>query len=111
MTLGIYVDGNILLCRDQNVLLLEQLGQRAILVHGHKDISSADKLLVDVELRDGGPLRVLLDTYEPNMSAYTWSVIDMHRPTCSKLLILKNIEGSELGRVNALQTEDLNACS
>jgi hypothetical protein len=29
----IYIDSDTLLCRDQNVLLLEQLGQGAVLVH------------------------------------------------------------------------------
>lgn len=107
----IYTDSDTLLCRDQNVLLLEQLGQRAVLVHRHEDIGSTNELLVDVKLRNGRPLRVFLDSCFPTMSAYASSMVDRHVPTCSELLILKNVEGSELGRVDALQAEDLDACS
>lgn len=58
----IYISLSTLLCWDQNVLLLEQLGQRAVLVHRHENVGSTDELLVDVELRNGRPLRVLLDS-------------------------------------------------
>ena len=45
----------------QNALLLEHFGQLAGLMHGEEDVAAADKLLVDVELGDGGPMRVLFD--------------------------------------------------
>lgn len=61
-------DSSMILCvlaisRNQNSLLLEQLGQRTILMHRHHDIGAANKLLVNVELWNGGPLGVFLDSY------------------------------------------------
>lgn len=47
--------------RGEDALLLEQLGQRAVLVHGDEDVAAADELLVEVELGDGEPVGVLLD--------------------------------------------------
>ncbi len=37
------------------------LARSPVLVHRHDDVAAADELLVDVELRDRGPVRVLLD--------------------------------------------------
>ena len=47
----------------QNTLLLQQLAQLAILMHRNQYIAPAHKLLVDIELRYGRPIRVLLYTY------------------------------------------------
>ena len=46
----------------KHVFLLQQLRQAAVLVHGHHDIRAANEFLVHVKLRDGRPVRVLLDS-------------------------------------------------
>ena len=51
-----------LLALDQDILLLEKLGKLAVLVHRDNDVATTDELLVDVELGNGGPVAVLLDT-------------------------------------------------
>lgn len=43
-------------CLNQNALLLEQLGQLSALMHRHQDVAAADKLLIDVQLRNGWPV-------------------------------------------------------
>lgn len=53
---------NLLIRRDQNALALKQLGKFSILVHGHQDITPSDELFVQVQLWDGRPIRVFLDT-------------------------------------------------
>ena len=45
---------------DKSFLLQEFL-QTAIFMHLLHDVASAHKLLLDVDLRDSGPIRVLLD--------------------------------------------------
>lgn len=52
----------------QHPLLLQHLGQLAVLVHRHEDIAPADELLVDVQLRDGRPVGVLLDACRVSVS-------------------------------------------
>lgn len=59
-------------------------------MHRDEDIAAADELLVDVDLGDGGPLRVLLDAFP-------------------QALVLKDIVGGKLFRVDALHAEDLDA--
>lgn len=73
----------------QNLLLLKQLLQVAVLVHGNQDVAPAHKLLVDVQLWNGRPVRVLLDA----------------RP---QLRILEHVEGGELFGADALDAEDLD---
>jgi hypothetical protein len=48
--------------RHEHILLLEQLCQAPILMHRHHDIRPAHEVLVDVQLRYRGPLRVLFDS-------------------------------------------------
>jgi hypothetical protein len=45
---------------DKSFLLQEFL-QTAIFMHLLHDVATTDKLLLDVDLRNGGPIRVLLD--------------------------------------------------
>lgn len=53
----------ILLIRGhQNTLTLKQFGEFPVLVHGHQNIASSDEFLVQVQLWDGRPIRVLLYT-------------------------------------------------
>lgn len=52
----------------QHPLLLQHLGQLAVLVHRHEDVAPADELLVDVQLRDRRPLGVLLDACRVSVS-------------------------------------------
>ncbi len=58
-------------------------------MHAHQDIATADKLTTDIQLRDGGPVTVLLDA-------------------APQILILEHVEGGEFVRVDALQAEDLD---
>jgi hypothetical protein len=58
-------------------------------VHGDEDIASSDKLLVDVQLGDRRPVRVLLDTR-------------------AQLRVLEYVESSETLGIHALETEDLD---
>ena len=51
-----------LLAFDKHILLLKKLGKLAVLVHRDDNVATADELLVDVELGNGGPVAVLLDT-------------------------------------------------
>lgn len=78
-----------LLRLDQDLVLVKQLRQVSILVHGHQDVASANKLLVQVQLRDGGPVRVLLDSL-------------------AQLRVLQDVEGGELFGAYALDAEDLD---
>ncbi len=78
-------------------------------MHGHQNIRAANELVVDVELRDRRPVRVLLDTFNSiseNPSACHFCAFSR---TLSKLLILQNIERSEFLRVHALQAKYLYA--
>lgn len=50
----------------QYCLLLEQLRKLAVLVHRDQDVAAADELLVDVQLGDCWPVRVLLDACHPS---------------------------------------------
>lgn len=45
----------------ENILLLKQLAQRAILVHRHEDVSATNELVANVQLGDRLPVAVLLD--------------------------------------------------
>lgn len=74
---------------NHDLLLLEELRQVTALVHGHEDVAPADELLVDVELGDSGPVRVLLDAG-------------------AQLGVLEDVEGGEGVGVDALQAEDLD---
>lgn len=47
---------------DQNTLPLEELRKLTILMHRHQDIASSNKFFVQIQLWDGRPIRVLLDT-------------------------------------------------
>lgn len=49
--------------RNEDTLGLKELSKLTILVHGHQDITATDELLLEVELRNGGPFGVLLHTY------------------------------------------------
>ena len=49
--------------RYKYLLVLKQLSQLPILMHGYNNITSTDKFLLDIELWYGWPFRVLLDTY------------------------------------------------
>lgn len=46
----------------QDSLLLKHLREVPILVHRHQDITSTNKFLVQVQLRDSRPVRELFDT-------------------------------------------------
>lgn len=59
-------------------------------MHGDEDIATADELAVEVELGDGGPVGELLDAL-------------------AQVGVLEDVEGGELGRVDALQAENLDA--
>lgn len=60
-------------------------------MHRPQDVTSADKLLVHVQLGDSRPVRILLDTL-------------------AKLRVLEDVKGSKLFRVDALHAEDLDDC-
>jgi len=94
-------------------------------VHRHQDISATDELLADVQLGNGLPIAVLLDTCYFSVSQNILSHLDSNRGashriashrfssdiprhTSSKLFILKHIERRELLRVDALQAQDLD---
>jgi hypothetical protein len=47
--------------RHKHILLLEQLAQRAILVHRHEDVRATNELAANVQLGDRLPIAVLLD--------------------------------------------------
>lgn len=102
------------LSRDEHVLLLEQLAQRAVLVHRHENVSAANELVGDVKLGNGLPVAVLLDTCPTHVStslnwpSSTSRALPEFQRTRSKVLILQHIECSELLRVDALQAEDLD---
>jgi hypothetical protein len=50
------------LCRRFGLFgLLEKLGERAIGEHGLDNVETANKLTIDVELRNGRPIRIRLD--------------------------------------------------
>lgn len=72
------------------MLLLEQVSESAILAHLNNNVVATNKLLVDVELGNGGPLAILLDA-------------------CSELRVLEHIVSGKLGRINALVAQDLDA--
>lgn len=78
-----------LLRLNQDLVLIKQLRQVSILVHGHQDVASTNKLLVQVQLRDGGPVRVLLDSL-------------------AQLRVLQDVEGRKLVGADALDAEDLD---
>lgn len=77
-----------LLLHDE-LLLLEHLRQVAVLVHRNKNVATTNKVLLHVELGNGWPVGVLLDSL-------------------TQLLVLEDVEGSELFGVDALNTEDLD---
>lgn len=79
-----------LLSSSQNLLLLQQFRQLPILVHADQDITTADELLVNIQLRDRGPVGILLDPL-------------------SQLRVFENVESGELVRIDALQTKNLDA--
>src|SRR6185312_2263160 len=62
----------------------DQLLQLARLVHLAHDVAAADELAVHVELRDGGPVRVLLDAL-------------------ADVLVLQHVDGEDLLRAAHLQ--------
>lgn len=74
---------------ENDLLLIQELRQITVLVHGHQDVAAADELLVDVQLWDRGPVGELLDAL-------------------AQLRILEDVEGGELVRVDALQAQDLD---
>lgn len=47
----------------QNRLLFKHFCELSILVHRHKDIATANKLLVQIQLRDRRPVRVFFDAW------------------------------------------------
>lgn len=57
------------LCQD--LLVLEQLGQFAVLVHRNEDVAAANELLADVELGNRGPVGVLFDAYSQQSASGT----------------------------------------
>lgn len=52
----------LLIRSHQDALALKHLSKLTILMHGHQNIAAANKLLVEVQLRNSRPIRVLLDT-------------------------------------------------
>lgn len=78
-----------LLSLDQDLVLLKELRQVSVLVHGNQDVASAHKLLVDVQLRDRRPVGVLLDAL-------------------SQIWVLQDVKGRELVGADALDAEDLD---
>lgn len=78
-----------LLRLNQDLVLVKQLRQVSILVHRDQDVASANKVLVQVQLRDGGPVRVLLDSLP-------------------QLRVLQDVEGRKLVGADALDAEDLD---
>lgn len=92
-------------------------------MHRHQDVSAANKLIGNVELRNRLPVAVLLDTCSTPVSQCVQSTTTKGETTASqrialpsirksltspKLLILQHIERCELLRVDALQTENLD---
>lgn len=95
-------------------------------MHRHQNISATNELLADVQLGNGLPVAVLLDScssfsqpkYSYHISTaiapysiashHIVSISDISQHTCSKLFILKHVERSELLRVDALEAKDLD---
>jgi len=80
-------------------------------MHGHQDIRATNELVVDVELRNRRPVRVLLDAFQSSAVVRKCLNTCTLSHTLSKLFILQNIERSEFLRVHALQAEYLYARS
>jgi hypothetical protein len=74
---------------NQDLVLLKQLRQVSILMHRDQDVAAANKLLVQVQLGDGRPVRVLLDSLP-------------------QLRVLQDVEGRKLVGADALEAEDLD---
>lgn len=74
---------------DDQLLLLEHLGQVAILVHRYENIGAANKLLLDVQLGNRRPVRVLLDAG-------------------TELIVFENVKRRKLLGVDTLHAEDLD---
>src|SRR4051812_9629314 len=70
----------------RDALVLEQALQLARLEHLPHDVAAADELALDVDLRDGGPLRVGLDALAKiigleDVDAFVWDtevIEDLH---------------------------------
>ncbi len=90
-------------------------------MHRDQNVASADELVLDVELGDGGPVGVLLDSYNShltvNLPSGIFSASDRERSslhitpqrTCSQLLVLQHVECGKLLGVDALHAENLDA--
>lgn len=74
---------------EDDLLLVEELGQIAVLVHRDKNVGTANEVFLDVKLGNRGPVGVLLDTL-------------------AQLRVLEDVEGGELVGVDALEAEDLD---
>lgn len=70
-------------------VLRQKLRQLPALMHRNQNVTAANKLPREVKLRDRRPVRILLDALP-------------------QLVVLEDVEGGELGRVNALHSEDLD---
>lgn len=75
--------------RHQHPLPLQQLRQAPILMHRHQNIAPPNKLPINIELRNRGPITKLLDPLP-------------------QVLILQDIERGEFGRVDSLESENLD---
>lgn len=99
----------LLIRRNQNTLAFKHLGKVSILVHRHQNVASSNKLLIQIQLWDGRPIRILLDT----CSFVTRAVENKRRlidpPTLTQLRVFQHIKGHKFFGVNALQTQNLNA--
>lgn len=51
----------LLIRSHQNTLVLEKLGELPVLMHRHQDIASTHEFFIQIQLRNGRPVGVLLD--------------------------------------------------
>lgn len=54
---------HLLIRRHENTLALEHLGQLAVLMHAHENVTPTHEFLVNVQLGDRWPIGVFLDAW------------------------------------------------
>lgn len=85
-------------CSYQHLLLLQELRKLAILMHRNEDVTTANKLLVHIQLWYRRPFRVLFDSYTMSDNTIEPASLIEYQPclraSSSKTLNAENLAGS-----------------